>query len=94
MLYDPTRYYARCSGVLLEMLCAGVPVLVPAGGWLADQIEDTNQRYLDEVALRAPAAMACPESGAIEVRDGQQSLLITLPVALGCGHGGISAPGI
>ncbi len=77
MLYDPTRYYARCSGVLLEMLCAGVPVLVPAGGWLADQIEGTNQRYLDEVALRAPAATPCPAGGAIEVREGQQSLLIT-----------------
>jgi len=77
MLYDSTRYYARCSGVLLEMLCAGVPVLVPAGGWLADQIEFENQRYLDDVALRAPKAMPCPESGAIDVCDGQQSLLIT-----------------
>jgi hypothetical protein len=76
MLYDPTRYYARCSGVLLEMLCAGVPVLVPAGGWLADQIEGANQRYLDEVALRAPAAAPWPESATIDVRDGQQSLLI------------------
>jgi hypothetical protein len=57
MLYDPTRYYARCSGVLLEMLCAGVPVLVPAGSWLAAQIEEPNQRYLDAVAARAgPAA--------------------------------------
>ena len=77
MLYDATRYYARCSGVLLEMLCAGVPVLVPAGGWLADQIEFENQRYLDEIALQAPQATPCPESGAIDVRDGQQSLLIT-----------------
>ncbi len=76
MLYDPTRYYARCSGVLLEMLCAGVPVLVPAGGWLADQIEVSNQHYLDEVALRAPASTPCPENGAIEVANGQQSLLI------------------
>jgi hypothetical protein len=77
MLYDPTRYYARCSGVLLEMLCAGVPVLVPAGGWLADQIESENQLYLEEVALRAPAPAPCPPSGVIAVRDGQQSLLVT-----------------
>ncbi len=77
MLYDSTRYYARCSGVLLEMLCAGVPVLVPAGGWLADQIEFENQRYLDEVSLQAPQAQPCPESGAIAVRDGQRSLLIS-----------------
>ncbi len=77
MLYDPTRYYARCSGVLLEMLCAGVPVLVPAGGWLADQIEFENQRYLDAIAQRAPGAQPCPESGDIEVHEGQRSLLIS-----------------
>jgi hypothetical protein len=77
MLYDPTRYYARCSGVLLEMLCAGVPVLVPAGGWMSDQIEHENQSYLDELALRAPEAAACPESGVIDVHGGGQSLLMT-----------------
>jgi hypothetical protein len=87
MLYDPTRYYARCSGVLLEMLCAGVPVLVPAGGWLADQIEGANQRYLDEVAMRAAAATPCPESGTIEVRDAQQALLITCQWRPGAGAG-------
>lgn len=76
MLYDPTRYYARCSGVLLEMLCAGVPVLVPAGGWLADQIEFENQRYLDETQRLAPQARPCPEGGEIAVSEGQQSLLI------------------
>lgn len=36
-LYDARRYHARCSGVLSEMLAAGVPTLVPAGCWLADQ---------------------------------------------------------
>ena len=56
MLYNPTRYYARCSGVLLEMLCAGVPVLVPAGSWLAAQIEESNQRYLDTIAARCVRA--------------------------------------
>ena len=77
MLYDATRYYARCSGVLLEMLCAGVPVLVPAGGWLADQIEGENQRYLHAVAQHAPNPTPCPESGAIDVQNGERSLLIT-----------------
>ena len=77
MLYDSTRYYARCSGVLLEMLCAGVPVLVPASGWLAAQIEDENQRYLDTVAMRAPRTIPWPESGTIEVPAAQRSLLLT-----------------
>jgi len=38
LLYDRKQYQARCSGILVEMLSAGVPVVVPAGCWLADQI--------------------------------------------------------
>ena len=76
MLYDSTRYYARCSGVLLEMLCAGVPVLVPAGGWLSDQIEPANQRYLDEVAQHAPSRSPCAPDGWIDVANAERSLLI------------------
>ena len=37
-LYEPHRYKARCSGVLLEMLGRGVPVIVPDGCWLAEQV--------------------------------------------------------
>ena len=34
-LHDGRAYYSRCSGVLVDMLAAGIPVLVPAGSWLA-----------------------------------------------------------
>ena len=37
-LYNPLRYVARCSGVLLEMMARGVPVIVPDRCWLADQV--------------------------------------------------------
>lgn len=37
LLYDPVNYYARSSGILVESLTAGVPVIVPAGSWLARQ---------------------------------------------------------
>ena len=37
-LYDPTRYRTRCSGVLLEMMCRGIPVIVPDSCWLASQL--------------------------------------------------------
>jgi hypothetical protein len=37
LLYDTTNYYARSSGILVESLTAGVPVIVPAGSWLARQ---------------------------------------------------------
>jgi hypothetical protein len=53
LLYDSTRYYARCSGVLLEMLSAGVPVIVPGGCWLSEQIHDENQRHLCDIGARA-----------------------------------------
>ena len=46
---DSTRYYARCSGVLVEMLSAGVPVVVPAGCWLAEQIAESNYQHVDQV---------------------------------------------
>jgi len=50
LLYDAERYYTRCSGVLLEMLCAGVSVLVPAANWLSDQIAEPIQLHLDALA--------------------------------------------
>lgn len=46
LLYDPQRYHARCSGVLLEMLARGIPSIVPDGCWMADKLRDvatTNQ---------------------------------------------------
>jgi len=39
LLYDPVNYYARSSGILVESLAAGVPVVVPAGTWLARQFQ-------------------------------------------------------
>ena len=41
-LYEPHRYVARCSGVLLEMLSRGVPVLVPDHCWLADYVRQVG----------------------------------------------------
>jgi hypothetical protein len=61
LLYDSARYYARCSGVLLELLCAGVPVIVPAGCWLAEQIAESNQSHLDALAAGAARAQRSPE---------------------------------
>ena len=43
-LYDSRRYVARCSGVLLEMLSRGIPVIVPDHCWLADQVRTHSQR--------------------------------------------------
>jgi hypothetical protein len=51
-VYDARRYHARASGVLTEMLAAGVPVLVPAGCWLSDQVAQPNYVYLDDLVAR------------------------------------------
>jgi hypothetical protein len=64
-LYDGRQYYARCSGVLVEMLAAGVPVIVPAGSWLADQIAAPIQRHLNELEGRLRCVGRC-DAGDLE----------------------------
>ncbi len=53
MLYEPRAYYARCSGALVEFLCAGIPVVVPAGTWLADQITESIYQHHDTILVNA-----------------------------------------
>ena len=86
LLYDSTRYYARCSGVLLEMLSAGVPVIVPGGCWLSEQIHDENQRHLRDIAARATALRQIGrESLAWQSQENTQGAAITFTdVAAGC----------
>jgi len=53
-LYDARKYYARCAGILVEMLMAGVPVIVPAGCWLAEQIAEPIRSHLDGLRTTLP----------------------------------------
>ncbi|MBM4089187.1 MAG: hypothetical protein FJ276_07130 [Planctomycetes bacterium] len=48
-LHEGDAYYARCSGVLVDVLAAGVPVLVPAASWLSRQISESIYEHLDEL---------------------------------------------
>ena len=50
--YNNARYHARASGVLIEMLSNGIPVIVTAGSWLALQLAEPNYQYLDQVFER------------------------------------------
>lgn len=52
-LYDGRTYYARRAGVLGEFLSLGVPVIVPAGCWLSEQIRDVNESFRRHVASSA-----------------------------------------
>lgn len=54
LLYDPANYYARSSGILIESLTAGVPVIVPAGSWLARQFLAPYYEHLESWRERLP----------------------------------------
>ncbi|MEC7697163.1 MAG: hypothetical protein VYA11_08705 [Planctomycetota bacterium] len=55
--YNNARYHARASGVLIEMLSAGVPVIVTAGSWLALQLAEPIYQHLEGI-LRREAIIA------------------------------------
>lgn len=58
LLYDNQQYYVRSSGVLVEMLAAGVPVIVLADNWLADQLAAAQREYLELLVGQYPP-LAC-----------------------------------
>jgi hypothetical protein len=58
--YDARRYYARSSAVLVEALSAGVPVIVPAGSWMADQIQSEIAAYHLQLVEHANQARCLP----------------------------------
>ncbi len=69
MLYDAEQYYVRCSGVMVEMLKAGIPVIVPAGCWMADQIAESIYAHRDSVCERVPN-VAVLAASAVNWHDG------------------------
>jgi glycosyltransferase involved in cell wall biosynthesis len=84
LLYNADVYFARCSGILAELLAAGVPVIVPAGGWLAEQIAEENYGYLDQLSAAASATQ--PLSGlsaTIPVPPGTRDAVVRLWRAAG-----------
>ncbi len=48
LFYDSQIYYSRRAGVLGELLSAGKPIIVPAGCWLAEQIQEPIFRHADQ----------------------------------------------
>ena len=50
LLYDRDNYYARSSGILVESLAAGMPVVAPAGSWLVRQF--LAEQYAWQESLR------------------------------------------
>ncbi len=42
LAYDPNVYSVRCSGVLVELLAAGKPVVVPEDTWLTEELKSAG----------------------------------------------------
>lgn len=42
LAYDSNFYSVRCSGVLVELLAAGIPVIVPENTWLAEELKSAG----------------------------------------------------
>lgn len=55
LLHEPRSYYARLSAVFQEYVCAGIPVIVPAGCWLGDQIAEENFQHVERMLLERQA---------------------------------------
>ena len=49
LFYDSRVYFSRRAGVLGELLAAGKPVIVPAGSWLAEQVQEPIFRHVDRL---------------------------------------------
>jgi hypothetical protein len=80
LLYDSDRYYSRCSGVLVELLSLGVPVIVTAGCWMADQITPSIHRHIRGAMGRLPTLAAKVShigEAILESRSGAAELVLT-----------------
>jgi len=83
--YDAESYYARSSGILVESLTAGIPVVVPAGSWLADQIAGPYARYCHSLCLQADGRRT-RLGRRVEFGGDGQPAVIDLDVPRGAGY--------
>lgn len=57
VLYHRDNYYARSSGIFTEAAAAGIPTLVPAGSWMAIQLEGPIHAAHAEILRRVPESL-------------------------------------
>lgn len=54
--YQPDHYMARSSGIFIEAMKAGKPVLMPSGTWMASELEtDRQNRWRTALVEKQPA---------------------------------------
>lgn len=64
--YDPVNYYARSSGICVEALARGTPVIAPAGSWIARQF--LAEFYGHQASLGNAGSARSLSSGSLDVR--------------------------
>jgi glycosyltransferase involved in cell wall biosynthesis len=85
LLYDSRRYYARCSGVLVELLSVGTPVIASAGCWMAEQLAEANFAHLDR-AMRELRSVSVLEKGVVQIPAGSHETVAALEVPRAATH--------
>ena len=100
LCYDPLNYYARSSGILVESLAMGIPVIVPGGCWLArqfleryvEEVESLRNRTkvlgstgLDSTCWREVGQLDVPSERLLRVQHGNKTFVL-LPVPYGATH--------
>lgn len=59
--YDAERYCRRSSGVLVEAMAAGKPVITTAGSWMASQVTDDHAVLIENLTDLGPAILKVVE---------------------------------
>jgi glycosyltransferase involved in cell wall biosynthesis len=60
--YEAERYLRRSSGIMVQALAAGIPVVVPAGTWLSSQVDQRTARFFEKPADLGPALIEAIEA--------------------------------
>lgn len=76
--YEPEAYRLRSSGVLVEALASGVPVVVTAGSWLADQVQPHEQAYLAEQRSRSVLIDPVDDVVALDEASTGETVVLTI----------------
>lgn len=86
--YDPGHYYARSSGIFSEALAAGVPVVVPAGTWMAAELGVFQNLHADTLRKEGVVTAQFEAASLLPKRpresqvylDGRTQILARVPV--------------
>jgi glycosyltransferase involved in cell wall biosynthesis len=72
--YDPAEYKHKSSGVLWESIAMGLPVVVPAGTWLENEVRNWGGTY-EAFEAWTPASIAAAIERLIpRARDGRETM--------------------